>query len=330
MRRPTAAPIVSRREFLVAASAALATGCRRRPYRAGDFVRPASSPVAILPAAAYDVDFADLIGRGLAELGVDVKGLRVLLKPNLVEYEPGTVINTNPNVVVGAAIALKRAGARAVVVGEGPGHRRDIEYLATSTGLYDHLREERLSFIDLNLDDVRATPLQSSFTELTDLMLPVSVVDADLVVSMPKLKTHHWAGITCSMKNLFGVVPGAVYGWPKNLLHYRGVENSILDINTTVRPRLAIVDAVIGMEGDGPIMGKPKAVGAVLMGADLTAVDATAARLMRLRPDRVAHLAMAGEFLGNIDETRIEMRGERVERFATAFEVLDVFKNLRA
>ena len=114
------------------------------------------------------------------------------------------------------------------------------------------------------------------------------------------------------------------------MLHFRGIENSILDINTTVRPRLAIVDAVVGMEGDGPIMGTPKAVGAVLMGADLTAVDATAARLMRLRPERVVHLAMAGEFLGNIDEARIEMRGERIERFATAFDVLDAFKNLRA
>ena len=66
------------------------------------------------------------------------------------------------------------------------------------------------------------------------------------------------------------------------------------------------------------------------MGADLPAVDATAARLMRLRPERVAHLAMAGEFLGNIDESRIEIRGERIERFATTFDVLDTFKHLRA
>jgi uncharacterized protein (DUF362 family) len=322
-------PAVSRREFLVAA-AALAAGCRHRPYRQGDFSRPASSPVAILPAASYDLDFADLIGRGLAELGTDVTGLRVLLKPNLVEYEPGTVINTHPNVVVGAAIALKRAGAREIIVGEGPGHRRDLEYLATSTGLFEHLRDERLSFVDLNHDDVRSVALKSSFTEMADLMLPASVVDVDLVVSMPKLKTHHWTGITCSMKNLFGVVPGAVYGWPKNLLHYRGIENSILDINTTVRARLAIVDAVIGMEGDGPIMGRPKEVGAVVMGQDLVAVDATAARLMRLRPERVKHLAMAGEFLGNIEAPKIEMRGEPVERFATPFDVLDDFKHLRA
>ncbi len=65
------------------------------------------------------------------------------------------------------------------------------------------------------------------------------------------------------MKNLFGVVPGAVYGWPKNLLHMRGISNSILDLNGVVRPHLAIVDAVTAMEGDGPIMGRARTLGFV-------------------------------------------------------------------
>lgn len=323
-------PTLSRREFLVATAAAVASGCQRPPYRPGDFSVPAVSPVAILPAANYDLDFSDIIGRGLGELNVDVKGLRVLLKPNMVEYEPGTVINTHASVVVGAAVALRRAGAREVVVAEGPGHRRDIEYLTTSTGLYDYLREERVPFVDLNHDDVRSVRLRSWYTGLSELMLPTALLDADFVISMPKLKTHHWAGMTCSMKNLFGVVPGAVYGWPKNLLHFRGIQYSILDLNATVRPHLAIVDAVVGMEGDGPIMGRPKPVGAVLMGRDLVAVDATAARMMRLRPERIGYLSEARKFLGNVDANRIEIRGESLERYATPFEVLDAFKDLRA
>jgi uncharacterized protein (DUF362 family) len=286
--------------------------------------------VVLLPAASYDVDLTDIVGRGLRELGVDVRGRRVMLKPNLVEYEPGTVINTHAHVVIGAALAFRRAGAREVVVAEGPGHRRDIEYLITSTGLYDQLREERIQFLDLNHDDVRPVRLRSWFTGLPELMLPSAVFDADLVVSMPKLKTHHWAGITCSMKNLFGVVPGAVYGWPKNLLHFRGIDNSILDIAATVRPGLAIVDAVVGMEGDGPIMGRPKPVGAILMGTDVVAVDACAARLMRLRPERIPYLAEAGGFLGNIEPSRIEIRGEALERFQTTFDVLEAFAHLRA
>ena len=147
---------------------------------------------------------------------------------------------------------------------------------------------------------------------------------------MPKLKTHHWAGITCSMKNLFGVVPGAVYGWPKNLLHFRGIDESILDLVATVRPHLAIVDGVVGMEGDGPIMGTPKAAGVILMGRDVVAVDASAARVMGLRPERVRYLAEAARFLGHVDAARIPMRGEALERFVTPFEVLPQFAALRA
>ena len=79
----------------------------------------------------------------------------MFLKPNMVEYELGTAIISHPQVIAGAAIACRRAGASEVVVGEGPGHRRDIEYLLTSTGLSDLLREERIRFVDLNHDDCR-------------------------------------------------------------------------------------------------------------------------------------------------------------------------------
>ena len=73
------------------------------------------------------------------------------------------------------------------------------------------------------------------------------------------MKTHHWVGMTCSMKNLYGVLPGIKYGWPKNPLHVHGIPNSILDLTATIRPHFAIVDAVTAMEGDGPIMGRPRA-----------------------------------------------------------------------
>ncbi len=164
---------------------------------------------------------------------MDVRGKRVLLKPNMVEYAAERVINTHPALVAGAAQAMLRAGAASVVVAEGPGHRRDIEYLVTVTGLYDYLRDVGVRFVDLNHDDVRSVTLGSRFTDLTELQLPVELLRADLVVSMPKLKTHHWAGMTGSMKNLFGVVPGAVYGWPKNILHWRGIDNSIVDLVST-------------------------------------------------------------------------------------------------
>jgi uncharacterized protein (DUF362 family) len=328
------AHVLSRRDLLKALPVAAlvgAAGCKRarRPYDPARFAHPATSDVAILPASRYDIDFSDVIGRGLRLLNIDVTRKRVLLKPNLVEFERERVINTHPGVVAGAAQALLRAGAASVVVAEGPGHRRDIEYLVTATGLIDVLRDVGVSFVDLNQDDVRRVPLASGFMDLKDLALPVTVLDADLVVTMPKLKSHHWAGMTCGLKNLFGVVPGAVYGWPKNVLHFHGIDNSILDLATTVRPGLSIVDAVLGMEGDGPIMGKPKPVGCVVMGRDVVAVDATCARVMGLDATALSYLKQAGEFLGNVAESAIRQRGERLERFSTNFEMLPAFSGLK-
>jgi uncharacterized protein (DUF362 family) len=321
---------LTRRDFLrtLPAAAALA-GCRSRPYDANAFLMPAASPVALLPVASYSADIADAVRRGMQLLEVSVRDRRVFLKPNFVEYESDKAINTDPLVVAGVADALLSLGARTVTIGEGPGHRRDFEYLLAGTGMGDLLRDLRLSFVDLNHDDVREVALKSRFTGLERLWLPATLLDSDFVVTLPKLKTHHWAGMTASMKNLFGVVPGAVYGWPKNLLHVRGIEQSIVDLAATVKPSLSIVDGIVGMEGDGPIMGRPRAVGAIVMGTDLPAVDATCARMIGLDPHKMPYLSVAGEFLGNIDESRISLRGERLDRFRSSFDVIEPIRRLR-
>jgi uncharacterized protein (DUF362 family) len=322
---------LSRRDFVAAASVFAATAWYgRRPYDARQFAVPASSAVGLFPASSYAADFSDIVFRGFGELDVSLKGRRVLLKPNMVEYEAGTAINTHPNVVAGTAIACYRAGAAQVVVGEGPGHRRDIEYLLTTTGLHDQLREQRIQFVDLNHDDVRLKPLRSWFTGMRELALPASILDSDFVISMPKLKTHHWAGMTCSMKNLFGTVPGAVYGWPKNILHARGIPNSIVDLVATIRPQLAIVDAVTAMEGDGPIMGKPRHLGFIGMSRDLVALDATCARIIGLEPGKIDYLVQATDFLGISEESRITYRGESPSRYATRFDVVPALEHLRS
>ena len=322
--------LVSRRRFLAAMSLPLFIGgCERQPYDRRRFTMPARSAVGLFPAANYAVDFADLVFRGFRELGVDVRGRRVLLKPNMVEYERGAAIKTHPLVVAGAAAACQRAGAADVVVGEAPGHRRDIEYLIVSTGLREQLIDHRLRFTDLNHDDVRMVPLATGFTGLGQVALPVDVLRSDFVITMPKLKTHHWAGMTCSLKNLFGVVPGAVYGWPKNVLHVHGIDQSILDLAATIRPQLAIVDAVTAMEGDGPIMGRARQLGFIAMGADPVAVDATCARIIGLDPYKIAYLNSAGNFLGHIDDARIDQRGEAASRYATEFDVIPQLRHLR-
>jgi uncharacterized protein (DUF362 family) len=327
--------MMNRREFIkvsaVASLSSLVAGCRlsvrwdRDAYR-----KPATSRVAILEAKSYQASLEDIISHGIHLFKLDVKGKRIVLKPNLVEFDPKGVINTDPAVIEAAIGSFRSLGAREVVVAEGPGHRRDSEYLLAASGIYDVINEHRVRYVDLNTDDVRRTKLRSSFTNLRELYLPETLFNADLLVSMPKLKTHHWAGVTLSLKNMFGVVPGSVYGWPKNALHWAGIHGSILDINSSLPiPQFAIVDGVVGMEGNGPLQGQAKQSGVLILGDDLVAVDAIAARLMTIEPRKIEYLEIADRFLGNISHDRIELVGERLERFQQNYRVIENFQQLK-
>ena len=149
------------------------------------------------------------------------------------------------------------------------------------------------------------------------------------MISLAKLKTHHWAGVTLSLKNMFGIVPGGCYGWPKNILHWAGIDSAILDINAAMRPDFAIVDGIVGMEGNGPIQGAPKAVGALIVGDDPVAVDATCARVMGLLPEKINHIARAAMLLGHIQPEKIQQVGESVESTVAPFAVLETFRHLK-
>src|SRR5262249_113769 len=149
-------------------------------------------------------------------------------------FLPGVDINTHPVLVIAAAQCFRRLGARSVTVAEGPGHQRDTQLVLSESGFSRQLNNERIPFVDLNRDELVRTRLRANYTGLTHLWLPRAVLDAEFIVSMPKVKTHHWSGVTLSMKNLFGAVPGAKYGWPKNILHWRGIQQSIIDISATV------------------------------------------------------------------------------------------------
>ncbi len=130
------------------------------------------------------------------------------------------------------------------------------------------------------------------------------------------------------MKNFFGIVPGSVYGWPKNKLHYLGISESIVALNRQFRNTFAIVDGVIGMEGNGPIQGTPKPAGVLVMGRDLVAVDATCCRIMGIDPEKLTYMRQAAD-LGHVHAERIEQRGETVASVRTNFALIDEYKNLR-
>jgi uncharacterized protein (DUF362 family) len=319
---------MSRREVLALGGTALVGGSIATGlHQWNRHERGRRAAVYIAKCRSYEADIATTMVEGLGALGIDrahVRGRRILLKPNLVETAEGHAhINTHPAVVVAAAEAFRRLDAASVLVAEAQGHRRDSRLVLEQSGMGKALADANVAFVDLNHDQVATAPNAGSWTSMQTLYLPQTLVDADWVVSMPKLKTHHWAGLTCAMKNLFGVMPGIVYGWPKNVLHYHGIPESILDINATVRPRLAIVDGIIGMEGDGPIMGTPKQAGCLILGTNAAAVDATAARVMQLNPYAIRYLTGASGVLGPIHETNIAQRGEPISAVGTPFALLD-------
>jgi uncharacterized protein (DUF362 family) len=318
---------IRRRDFIPLAGAGLMAGyagwagLRSRRNAPGG-----PSPVVVLKASSYSNDLAQRILQGVRACGLNVRGQKVLLKPNLVEFDPNTCINTDVSVVAAAYEVFQSLGADEVLIGEGPGHRRDT-YSLVEMARYRDIAKFDDVFVDLNRDDVSSV---QKFADRAEIYFPNTALRADLVVSLAKMKTHHWAGATLAMKNFFGLVPGSVYGWPKNELHHIGIPESIVELNRIFRRSFAIVDGIVGMEGNGPIQGTPKPVGVLVMGSDLPAVDATCCRIMGIDPRKVEYLRMADEGnLGNVKELDIEQRGEKISEVRTNFSLIDSFRGLR-
>jgi uncharacterized protein (DUF362 family) len=301
---------------------------RSAPQLIPAFSRPASR-VAIRRAADYRADLGALLYETVREFDPPVRGKVVLLKPNLVGFDASGAVNTHPAVIAATREAFLRLGAAEVLIGEGPATDRDTQAILESVKLGEFTGSLARNFVDLNIDDVERVELKTRASRLRELYLPKALLRADFVVSMPKLKTHRWAGVTLSLKNMFGVVPGSCYGWPKNILHWAGIERAILDINAAVQPDFAIVDGIVGMEGHGPIQGTPKQTGLLIAGDDPVAVDATCARVMGLMPERIGYIARAGTMLGHMEREKIRQLGESIESTRTPFAVLDAFRKLK-
>ncbi|MDE3198444.1 MAG: DUF362 domain-containing protein [Acidobacteriota bacterium] len=284
--------------------------------------------MSIAKATAYGPEIYDIVDRLLADHKLDVRGKRVVLKPNLVEFDDRTAINTHPIVVHAVFESFRKRGAD-VRIAEGPGHRRGTLDLADAAGYFSIFKGFDDLFTDLNTDRVLKREIPSPVSKLKSLYLPQTVLDCDLLVSLAKMKTHHWAGATLSMKNLFGVVPGGVYGWPKNVLHWAGIPESIVDLHHLFPRQFAIVDGIVGMEGNGPIQGTPKAAGVLVAGRDPAAVDATCCRIMRIDPRKIEYLRIArGE--ENLGDASFRQIGETVASVGSPFALMDVWSGIRA
>jgi len=311
---------IRRRDFLAAAAGASLAACARSHARR-------ETKVSILRQTGYTQTLYGELRRALAEHRLQVRGKRVLLKPNLVEFDPLTPINTHPLVVAAALDAFREMGAQ-VAIAEGPGHRRNTLDMAEAAGYFATIPQFEKLFTDLNLAEVAEVRLERPHSRLKSVYLARPALACDLLVSMPKMKTHHWAGATLSMKNLFGTVSGGVYGWPKNILHWAGISECVADLYHTLPRHFAIVDGIVGMEGNGPIQGTPRAANVVVAGRDLAAVDAVCCQIMSIDPRKIDYLRLAiGDVPALVESVR--QIGEALAAVRAKFRLLPAWQGIR-
>lgn len=223
--------------------------------------------------------------------GPDPRGKTILLKPNLIKgASPAEAVSTHPAVLRAAIRYCKAHGAARVIVGDSPGFQT-FEAAAKKSRLMEVIEEEGVDFDDFS----RFRMVDHPSGELVKTFKIASVVrEADIVVSLPKLKTHTFLQFTGAIKNLFGAVPGN----DKAALHLQYIDKGnfgrmIVDLAACIGADFAIMDAVIGMEGPGPGSGYPRFVGQILASTDLLALDRCACRLIGYDPDAIPYLKAA-------------------------------------
>jgi uncharacterized protein (DUF362 family) len=235
-------------------------------------------------------------------------GMRVMIKPNLVAPPPSAESGACTNSLVCQAVAdiVRELGATPIIA-ESSARGADTEAAYRIMG-YDALRRQGYDVVDLKKDKVVQVKVTNGriLKEIATFELATQV---DAIISVPVMKTHDQGQITLALKNLKGLVTDG----DKRRIHLEGMFEGATDLVAHFKPVFAVVDALIGQEGVGPLLGMPVEMGLVLAGADLVAVDAIAGRVMGFAPDEVPITkAAAGRGLGTWDESEIEVVGERV------------------
>ncbi len=220
---------------------------------------------------------------GISEIlkeAVDDSGLRgkqkIFIKPNMShpEYIPGVV--TCPK-LLGELVSLLRDDAREVIVGESNGFNYPCNSAFEKTGIEAAVKKAGGSVINLSEDKVVKVKFPTTNTPLKELFLPKTVLDADAVVDLPLMKTHEFAMYSGAIKNLFGCVPSN-----RRIYLHPYLPEVFYRLYSIFKPQLTVMDARVGIEGNGPTKGKPVKMDLMLTSNDALAIDITAAKIMEL------------------------------------------------
>lgn len=276
------------------------------------------SVVALVRCETYNKpDVLAAIEKGFALLGGPSaffkKDEQIVLKPSvLAGIAPEHCVTTHPAVFEGVIKTLKAFGVN-LSYGDSPGIYK-IKHAVKKAGLHDVAERNSVPLADFEKGK-KITHTDAVFKGSFSIVN--GVLDADGLVSICKLKTHGLTRITGAIKNQFGCVPGltkARYHAQIPLVH--DFSAFLVDINTYIRPRLFIMDAIMAMEGNGPSSGDPKKLGCLLFSTDPVALDAVACKIIDMNPDFVP-TCRAGQKagLGTSDFNNIEIAGNPIEMF---------------
>ncbi len=239
------------------------------------------------------------------------RGERILLKPNMLSArEPKKGVTTHPAVLEAMIDEVRDAGAE-VWMGDSPsGAVKGVKRCWERTGFGELAKRKSVRLINF---ESSGTHLQQIGNER--FYFAKSVIEADGIINIPKFKTHGFTLYTGAVKNLFGTLPGFQKGnFHKKYPHPDNFSRILLDIYSCINHRLHLMDAILGMEGNGPATGKRRMVGLILASSDGVALDVVASHIMGFKENEIDVIRLAKERkVGETDIEKIQIVGESLE-----------------
>lgn len=265
----------------------------------------------------------EALERALGYLGgvekIVPEGSRVMIKPNIVQNQapPDT---SDPSIVKAVIDIVKKQNPSTIWIADGSGHDNTTENFR-SLGFSSVAEQTGAKLVDLNYGEMVNVTVPGGGVVFDDFTFNCIAIEADVLISVACMKTHSQAVVTLGMKNLIGLAPGSIYGFPKAVLHDKAQEKGdnymagvIVDLCKTRKIDLVIIDGRIGMEGEGPHQGTPVQLDLIIVGTDPVATDSVASTIMGFDPEKVPSTKLGQqEGLGTNNLQEIEVKGEKLE-----------------
>lgn len=268
--------------------------------------------VKVVKARKYDVkSFEHLIIDAIKDLGLNLQNKKTaVLKPNIViPATADSAIITHPAIVEALINVLREFGFGDIIIAEGSGVGADEIKAFELSGYSKLAAKKNVKLINLN----KAERIELKWKYGT-IRLPKIVLESDLYINMPKMKTHGQTAVTLAMKNQKGLLSRA----DKQKFHKLGLHEPLVELAKVVKPHLTIVDAVEGMEGEGPLNGKKKKVGALVIGTNQVEADIVCCDIMGIDHRKVDHIMEGIRY--NLGSEVPDLIGVDIKEFRTNFK----------